>query len=40
MSILKELEANLPRDANITEAKFEGSEMVLYTKNADFFRNS
>ncbi|MBN2331081.1 MAG: beta-CASP ribonuclease aCPSF1 [Candidatus Aenigmarchaeota archaeon] len=40
MSILKELEANLPKDADITEAKFEGSEMVLYTKNAGFFKNS
>ncbi len=40
MSILKELEANLPKDANISEAKFEGSEMVLYTKNQEFFKNS
>jgi len=40
VSILKELEANLPKDANISEAKFEGSEMVLYTKNPDFFKNS
>ena len=40
MSLLKELEANLPKDAKITEAKFEGSEMVLYTKNKEFFRES
>jgi hypothetical protein len=38
MSILKELEKNLPRDANISEIKFEGSEIVLYTKNTEFFR--
>jgi KH/beta-lactamase-domain protein len=37
-NILKELEKNLPRDAQITEVKFEGPEIVLYTKNKDFFR--
>ncbi len=36
--ILKELQKNLPRDAQITEVKFEGPEIVLYTKNPDFFR--
>lgn len=40
MNILKELQAKLPSDADITEVKFEGSEIVLYTKNPDFFRNS
>jgi predicted metal-dependent RNase len=40
MSILKELEKKLPQDASITEVKFEGSEIVLYTKNKDFFRTS
>ena len=40
MSLLKDLEANLPKDAQITEAKFEGSEMILYTKNKEFFKNS
>ncbi len=40
MSIIKELEANLPADAQISETKFEGSEMILYTKNKEFFRNS
>jgi hypothetical protein len=39
MSLLKELQANLPADAQISEAKFEGSEMILYTKNKEFFRN-
>jgi len=40
MSILKELESRLPADAGISEVKFEASEVVLYTKNPDFFRNS
>ena len=37
--ILKELEEKLPKDAKISEIKFEGSEIVLYTKNKDFFKN-
>ena len=37
--ILKELQKNLPKDADITEVKFEGPEIVLYTKNPDFFRS-
>ena len=37
-TILKELEESFPKDAQITEIKFEGSELVLYTKNRDFFR--
>ena len=40
MSILRELQEKLPKDANISEVKFEGSEIVLYTKNKDFFRTS
>jgi uncharacterized protein len=39
-SILKELSKRLPANADITEVKFEGSELVIYTKNKDFFRNS
>lgn len=39
-SILKELEKKLPQDAQITEVKFEGSEIILYTKNKEFFRKS
>jgi hypothetical protein len=38
--ILKELENNLPKDSKITEVKFEGPEIVLYTKNEEFFRNN
>jgi hypothetical protein len=37
--ILKELQKTLPKDAQITEVKFEGPEIVLYTKNPDFFRD-
>jgi len=40
LNLLKGLEANLPKDADISEAKFEGSEMILYTKNATFFKES
>ena len=40
MSILKELQSKLPENAMISEVKFEGSEIVLYTKSKDFFRNS
>ena len=40
MSILKELDQRLPKDASISEVKFEGSEIVLYTKNKDFFKKS
>jgi KH/beta-lactamase-domain protein len=39
MSLLKELESKLPRDAEISEVKFEGSEIVMYTKSKDFFQN-
>ena len=40
MSILKELTKRLPANAQITEVKFEGSELVIYTKNKSFFKNS
>ncbi len=39
MNIIKELEKHLPNDAEITEIKFEAFELVLYTKNEEFFRN-
>lgn len=39
-NILKELREKLPSDAKISEVKFEGSEIVMYTKSRDFFRNS
>ena len=39
MSLLKELSDKLPANAEISEVKFEGSEIVIYTKNKDFFKN-
>ncbi|MBU0953552.1 MAG: beta-CASP ribonuclease aCPSF1 [Nanoarchaeota archaeon] len=36
-NILRELQERLPADAAITEVKFEGSQIILYTKNKDFF---
>ena len=38
-NILKELQEKLPSNAGITEIKFEGSEIMLYTKSKDFFQN-
>ncbi|MBI4182192.1 MAG: MBL fold metallo-hydrolase [Candidatus Aenigmarchaeota archaeon] len=38
-TILKELESKLPAHADISEVKFEASEIVLYTKNKEFFQN-
>ena len=40
MNILKEIQQKLPADAKISEVKFEGSEIVMYTKNREFFTNS
>ena len=39
VNLLKELETKLPEDAKISEVKFEGSNIVIYTKNRDFFIN-
>jgi len=38
-SILKELQEKLPSNAGITEIKFEGSEIMLYTKSKEFFQS-
>lgn len=37
VKILDEVMKNLPSDADISEAGFEGANIVLYTKNKDFF---
>ena len=37
VKILDEVIKSLPGDANISEACFEGANIVLYTKNTDFF---
>ncbi|MBI4021575.1 MAG: beta-CASP ribonuclease aCPSF1 [Candidatus Aenigmarchaeota archaeon] len=38
-TILKELAKKLPADADISEVKFEASDIVLYTRNKEFFQN-
>lgn len=35
--IIDEIMKEMPSDANISDAGFEGANIVLYTKNADFF---
>jgi len=40
MAILDEIKSQLPKDAMISEVCYEGSEIILYTKNKEFFRNS
>lgn len=40
MAILDDVKALLPKTAMISEACYEGSEIILYTKNKDFFRSS
>ena len=37
MSALDEVKKELPEDSMISEAKYEGSDIVFYTKNRDFF---
>ncbi len=39
MTILDEIKTELPKDT-ISEITYEGSEIILYTKNREFFRNS
>ncbi|MBI2173542.1 MAG: MBL fold metallo-hydrolase [Candidatus Aenigmarchaeota archaeon] len=36
--ILDDIKEELPKDANITDVSYEGSEIILYTGNRDFFR--
>lgn len=40
MNLLKELHENLPVNADISEVKFEGSEIVIYTKSKEFFNDN
>ena len=40
MVILEEIKSELPKDAMISEVCYEGSEIIFYTKNDEFFRNS
>ncbi len=40
MTILDEIKTQLPKDAMISEVCYEASEIILYTKNKEFFKNS
>lgn len=40
MSILRELQKKLPKNAKISEVKFEGSGIIIYTKSKSFFLNN
>ncbi|MBI2110338.1 MBL fold metallo-hydrolase [Candidatus Woesearchaeota archaeon] len=40
IQIVEEILGKLPKDAKISEATFEGANIVLYTKNKDFFLNN
>ena len=37
--ILDEIKEELPKDAKITDVVYEGSEIILYTQNKEFFKN-
>lgn len=37
LKIIEEIKSMLPKDANITDIEFEGANIVLYTKNKEFF---
>lgn len=38
--IIEAIQAELPKDAKISDISYEGSEIILYTKNTDFFKES
>ncbi len=40
MHIIEKIKPELPKDAMITDISYEGSEIILYTKNKEFFRNN
>ncbi len=40
MTILEEIKTELPKTAMISEITYEGSEIIFYTKNKEFFRDS
>jgi len=39
-SIIEEIKSEIPKTAQITDISYEGSEIILYTKNKEFFRES
>jgi len=38
--IIEAIKPDLPRDAKISDISYEGSEIILYTKNKEFFKES
>lgn len=40
MAILDDIKSLLPKDAMVSDACYEGSEIILYTKNREFFKSS
>ncbi len=40
MSIVEDIKKDLPKDAMITDILYEGSEIILYTKNKRFFKSA
>ena len=34
------IKADIPKEAKISDISFEGSEIILYTKNKEFFKTS
>ncbi len=40
MKIKEEITESIPKEAEITDICFEGSEIVVYVKNEDFFKNN
>ena len=39
MTIIADIKSELPKNAMITDICYEGSEIIFYTKNREFFRN-
>ncbi len=40
MTILDDIKSELPKSSNISEVCYEGSEIIFYTKDKEFFKNS
>ncbi|MFH1420812.1 MAG: beta-CASP ribonuclease aCPSF1, partial [Candidatus Aenigmatarchaeota archaeon] len=40
MKIIDKIKSELPSDAMITDVSYEGSEIILYTQNKEFFRSN
>src|SRR3989338_10023796 len=40
MTVLEEIKSQLPKNAMISDISYEGSEIILYTKNKEFLKSS